>query len=43
MYITQWKRGMITAPAPMKMPRETTAPMIPQNSTRCSWSCGTLK
>ncbi len=43
MYTIQWKRWMRATPAKMKIARKTSAPMMPQNSTRCCRAGGTAK
>ena len=43
MYMTKWKFASSAAPMAMKMPRVISAPMIPQNSTRCCRCAGTAK
>ncbi len=40
---TQSKRDSAAAPRAMKMPRSTSAPMMPYSSTRCLSTSGTAK
>ena len=43
MYMIHSKRSMSAAPATMNAARITSAPKMPQNSTRCCSFAGTLK
>ena len=41
--MTQWAAASVAVPAAMNAARNTIAPRIPQNSSRCWYAAGTAK